>query len=145
MSELKEEVLNNMESKEEKMNFKEIAKKNFSAWNEMLQSRDPKKVAELYKEDATFLPTVSPEFKTGKEGACDYFEHFLAKNPNGEIKGEVVQPLGDATYLHSGMYDFEVDGKDGRIIVEARFSYVWQKNNNDEWKILHHHSSVKPE
>jgi len=42
------------------------------------------------------------------------------------------------------MYNFEVDSADGRQIVEARFTFIWKKNEPGEWKIIHHHSSVKP-
>jgi uncharacterized protein (TIGR02246 family) len=123
-------------------NMKEIAQENFKKWNELLQTRDPQEVAAMYTGDATFLPTVSPEFKRGSE-AAGYFEHFLAKNPDGKIIKEEVQELGENIYLHSGMYNFELDGEDGRTTIEARFSYVWQKIDS-EWKIIHHHSSVRP-
>lgn len=126
------------------MGIKEIARENFSSWTKALQTGEPKKVAELYSEDATFLPTMSPEFKRGKSGTEEYFEHFLKKNPDGEIKKEEIQPLGENAYLHSGMYDFEVDKNGSRDVVEARFSFVWKKEDG-KWKIIHHHSSVKPQ
>ena len=126
------------------MNILKIAQENFKKWNEALQTKDPKKVAELYTGDNTFLPTLSPEFKKGIAGAESYFVHFLEKDPIGEIKEEVVQLLGDDCYLHSGMYDFEVGPEGERTIANARFSYVWKKDLNEEWKIIHHHSSLKP-
>ena len=126
------------------MDIREIASKNFVLWTEALQTKDPQKVAELYASDNTFLPTMSAEFKRGRSGAEEYFGHFLKKNPEGEIKKEEIQPLGENTYLHSGMYDFEVDKNGGRDVVEARFSFVWKKEDG-KWKIIHHHSSVKPQ
>ncbi|MDD5651895.1 MAG: SgcJ/EcaC family oxidoreductase [Candidatus Moranbacteria bacterium] len=128
----------------EKMDYKEVARNNFSVWNEILQTGNPQKISPLYEDGATFLPTVSPKFKKGREEAAGYFEHFMAKNPKGEIKSEEIQVLGDNVYLHSGLYDFELDGEEGRSIVEARFSYVWRRDNEGKWKIAHHHSSVKP-
>lgn len=125
------------------MDYKKTAQDNFAMWNEALQTKDPQKVAAMYAEENIFLPTVSPEFKKTVAEAAEYFEHFLAKNPNGEIKEEEVQTLGEGLYLHAGLYDFEIDGEGGRTVVEARFTYVW-KMINDEWKITHHHSSVKP-
>jgi uncharacterized protein (TIGR02246 family) len=124
---------------------RKIARENFMHWSNALKTGDPKKVAELYYNDATFLPTVSDKFKRGQTGAEEYFKHFLEKNPFGEIMEDEVQLLGPDSYLHSGFYNFEVDdGKGGREIVKARFSFVWKKNQKGEWKILHHHSSVKP-
>lgn len=123
---------------------KETAQANFRAWNEALQTRDAATVAKMYSEDCTFLPTQSGEFKQGQSGAEDYFHHFLQKNPEGRIVEERVQELGPDSYLHSGMYNFEVGPKDNRSIVEARFTYVWKRDDEGNWKIAHHHSSVKP-
>lgn len=129
---------------ESQKNFLEIARANFQKWNEALKTKDASKVAELYSKDSSFLPTLNGEFKAGQEEAEGYFEHFLLKNPSGKVVEEKVQPLGDS-YVHSGLYDFEVGPADKREIVEARFTYVWQDiNKNGQWKIIHHHSSVKP-
>jgi uncharacterized protein (TIGR02246 family) len=117
---------------------------NFNRWNEALLSRDPKAVAELYTEDATFLPTLSPEFKSGKKETEEYFAHFLQKNPIGTVLEEKIQTLSPKSYLHSGMYNFEVGPADDRQIVEARFTYLWTQTEEGKWKIAHHHSSVKP-
>jgi len=42
------------------------------------------------------------------------------------------------------MYNFEVGPVDDRKVVEARFSFVWKKDDQGEWKIVHHHSSARP-
>lgn len=124
---------------------KQLALANFSLWNETLLSKDPQKVAELYAEDATFLPTVSKEFKKGQSGAAEYFTHFLEKNPVGEIIEDEVQPMGDGYYLHSGRYNFKVGPENEKKEIEARFSLVWRKNTEGKWEIIHHHSSLRPE
>jgi uncharacterized protein (TIGR02246 family) len=62
--------------------MQEIASRNFGMWNSALQTGNPKEVAALYIADATFLPTVSGEFKKGQYSAEEYFKHFLEKNPN---------------------------------------------------------------
>jgi uncharacterized protein (TIGR02246 family) len=124
--------------------MQEIASRNFGLWNSALQTRCPKEVAGFYIADATFLPTTSGEFKEGQYGAEEYFENFLIKNPTGKIIQEEVQILGTDGYLHSGMYNFEVGPIDDRQVAEARFSFIWKKDNQGEWKIVHHHSSAKP-
>lgn len=116
-----------------------------SLWLTTLKTKDPEEAAKIYSDNATFLSTVSSEFKKGKEGAREYFEHFLAKNPEGKVVDEVIQPLGTDAYIHSGMYNFKLDGDDKRVIIQARFSYVWQKDNSRKWHIINHHSSVRPE
>lgn len=122
----------------------ETAKANMSRWLNSLEMKDPKRVAMLYADNATFLPTVSGDFKRGQEGAEEYFSHFLNKNPRGSIVEEVVEPIGENAYLHCGMYNFELDGDEGeRKVVQARFDYVWKKKNG-RWEIAHHHSSLRP-
>jgi len=126
------------------MNFLDIAKANFEKWNAALQTKSPAKVAELYSDDCTFLPTLSPEFKHGKKEAELYFEHFLKKNPAGKIVDEKIQKLGEESYLHSGLYNFEIDQDGARVNVDARFTCVWRKLEGGSWNIIHHHSSVRP-
>jgi uncharacterized protein (TIGR02246 family) len=133
-----------MENIEKTENVLEIAQKNFESWNDALQTKDAKKVAALYSPDATFLPTMLGEFKSGQEGAESYFEHFLLKNPRGTIIEDKVQSITPDSYLHSGHYNFELGPDNDRQISEARFSFLWSKVNG-EWKIIHHHSSVKPQ
>lgn len=132
-------------STEEQEHLLEIARANFETWNDALQTGSPSTVAELYVESATFLPTVATR-KEGRSGAQDYFVHFLAKKPHGTITEETAQktPGRDDMIIHTGLYNFELDGDDGRTVVHARFSFVWVLINN-EWKILHHHSSLDPE
>jgi uncharacterized protein (TIGR02246 family) len=130
---------------ENKMNVHKIAEINFQKWNEAIQTHNPKQVAELYAENCTFLPTVSNQFKKGQAGAEEYFIHFLEKRPVGKIVVQEVQMISDFCYLHSGMYNFEVGPVDNRDIVEARFSYIWQRIENEHWLIIHHHSSLKPQ
>jgi len=67
-----------------------IVRDNFFAWNDALKTGDHDKVAEFYSAGATFLPTVSGEFKKGSKGAAEYFTHFLEKNPTGEIIEEEI-------------------------------------------------------
>lgn len=147
-----EKIENEITSETTQETMEIIACENFKKWNDALQTKDPKKVAELYAEDATFLPTLSGEFKRGRIGAEEYFEHFLKKNPVGEIVHGAVQIIKINNvvcadyYAHSGMYNFEIDSDEdrGRHIVGARFSFNWQKNDQGKWEISHHHSSLKP-
>jgi uncharacterized protein (TIGR02246 family) len=117
---------------------------NFEQWNNALLSGEPQVVAGLYASDATFLPTVSPDFKKGPGEVAEYFTHFLEKNPSGKIMDEVVQILYTDSYLHSGLYNFEIGSTDNRQTIEARFSFVWKKNETGQWEIIHHHSSTRP-
>jgi len=130
----------------EELELTELASQNFRRWNESLQTHNSEEVALLYAAEASFLPTLDEKLRQGPAKTAQYFEHFLEKNPAGEIIEQAIQPLGPDIYLHSGLYNFEVDSADHtkREIVEARFTFVWQKNGQGEWKIIHHHSSLRP-
>jgi len=123
------------------------ARDNFKRWNDALQTKNAATVANMYiSNNLSFLPTVSGDhIKSGGTGTDteDYFKSFVQKNPFGTITDDSVQVYNADTYLHSGMYTFDLGEADARTPVEARFSYVWQKVGN-EWKIAHHHSSVRP-
>ena len=116
------------------------ARELFETWNKALTTRNSGEVANLYSDDCTFLPTMSPEFKRGKEGASEYFEHFLIKDPKGQIVEDSAQTLGEECIIYSGLYNFEVGSQDVREIIRARFTFIW----NSKGEIVHHHSSILP-
>jgi uncharacterized protein (TIGR02246 family) len=122
-----------------------IARANFDKWNAALQTKDQRTVASMYSATKlSFLPTVSPKHVTSLTSTQDYFEAFVQKSPYGTITDDQVQVYNDGnTYLHSGMYTFELGEGHKRTSVSARFSFVWAKEG-DDWKITHHHSSVCP-
>ena len=99
----------------------------------------------MYSEgQLSFLPTVSPQHIKGTSDTEEYFVAFVQKNPFGTITDDSVTVFDDGNaYLHSGMYTFELGTGSSRAPVDARFSYVWRKFGS-EWKITHHHSSVRP-
>ncbi|MFA5184842.1 MAG: SgcJ/EcaC family oxidoreductase [Patescibacteria group bacterium] len=142
------EKINRHQEKETRL--QELAAAQFARWNQALLSRDPHMVASLYSPEASFLPTLNPEFKNGQPGAEEYFHHFLEKNPEGKVVAEAVQEVASdqsgntAAFLHSGLYDFLVGPAEQRGTAEARFTFLWQKDENGDWKIRHHHSSLKP-
>jgi uncharacterized protein (TIGR02246 family) len=123
-----------------------LAQENFKKWNDALLAKDFRMVADLYsKDDLSFLPTVSPEFIKDPVSTQEYFQAFLKKLPDGTITADDVKPAGPDAYLHTGMYTFMTGHKGDRQPVEARFSYMWKKQTDGSWKIVHHHSSAVPE
>lgn len=115
----------------------------FNQWNQALQTGDPKQVAALYAEDAVLLPTVSNLPRTTPEEIEDYFVHFLEKKPFGIIKQRNIKK-GCNKVTDAGVYDFEVIADGNKTIAPARYTFVYEYRN-DQWKIVHHHSSMMPE
>ena len=127
------------------MDFSKIASENFFKWVHAVKELDVEGILYLYSEEATFLPTISPDFKQGKSGVRSYFKHFFKNASVCKKIQDVVQPLSEEAYLQSGFYDFILDTKDGSLAtIRARFTFVWKKEGDGMWRIIHHHSSTLP-
>lgn len=115
----------------------------FNIWNDALQTGDAKKVAALYAENATLLPTFSKEMRQTPEEIEEYFKIFLKLHPKGSIIRQNAR-LYDPIAINSGLYDFEttVDGETHHMM--GRFTFVYRKDD-DAWKIIEHHSSMMPD
>lgn len=115
----------------------------FNVWNDALQTGDAKKVAALYAENATLLPTLSKEMRQTPAAIEEYFEIFLKLHPKGSIIHQNVS-LYDPIAINSGVYNFEttIDGETHNLI--GRFTFVYRKDP-DAWKIIEHHSSLMPD
>lgn len=122
---------------------KQLAEDLFNKWNDALQTGSAKKVASLYAENAVLLPTVSNLPRTTPAEIEDYFNHFLEKKPFGMIKQRNIKK-GCNKITDAGIYDFEVTSNGKKEVVPARYTFVYEYANN-QWKIVHHHSSMMPE
>ncbi len=113
-------------------------------WLDSLAAGDADRVTALYTEDAVLLPTLDGEVKVGHDAIRDYFANgFLPKAPRGTVVELHSRALGDVA-VNSGLYDFEVDdGAGGRKTVSARLTFVYHRVG-DDWRIVEHHSSLKP-
>ncbi len=121
------------------MNKEDIASL-FDEWNNALQTGNPKNVAALYADNGILLPTVSNEVRHNHEEIEDYFIHFLAKGPKGNIDEANIRTFGDIA-INSGVYTFSFDDSSS---VQARYTFVYRWNG-ERWMIVEHHSSQMPE
>ena len=123
---------------------KETIRSLFHTWNKALATGNPDTVTAMYTTDAVLLPTVSDTPRTSPLAIRDYFLHFLQNKPHGSILESHVQVLGDTAAQDVGLYEFTM-GVD-QSTVTARYSFVYRRNDDqDAWKICHHHSSILPE
>ena len=121
------------------MNVNDIASL-FEDWNNALKTGNPKNVSNLYADNSILLPTVSNKVRHNHEEIEDYFEHFLAKSPEGKIDESNIR-IYEKLAINSGIYTFKFS--DGNS-VKARFTFVYEWNG-EEWLIIEHHSSKMPE
>ena len=107
-------------------------------WTEKIKLNDANQVAELYHKEALLLGTFSNIERIGKKLIMDYFEDLFRSKVNVKIVTK-HECMAESISTVSGLYDFKVNDKK----INARFSFVFVKNQG-EWKILSHHSSVLP-
>lgn len=112
----------------------------FEEWNSALKSGEPENVADLYAPGAILVPTMSNKVRHNHEEIKDYFVHFLANKPVGDILESNIRDFGEIV-INSGIYQFTF--QDGSA-VKARFTYAY-KLINERWLIIEHHSSQMPE
>tara|TARA_B100000586_G_scaffold229883_1_gene178426 strand:- start:152 stop:517 length:366 start_codon:yes stop_codon:yes gene_type:complete len=108
-------------------------------WVNAIKGGDPKQVAELYHDDAILLGTFSNKERVGQGLILEYFENLLKSPVEVEVVSEHPH-IFESSAVNSGLYNFITNGK----TINARFSFVYHKNDT-EWKIISHHSSVMPE
>jgi len=117
----------------------------FDRWNAALKTGNAQAVVDLYAPDAVLQPTVSNQVRTTPAEIKDYFEHFLAFKPVGQINFREIHQLGSNVAVDSGVYTFVLTEADGKTRqVQARYTFVYEKVEG-QWKILNHHSSAMPE
>ncbi|OPA88368.1 DUF4440 domain-containing protein [Pseudomonas fluorescens] len=117
----------------------------FDRWNSALQTGNVNTVVDLYAPDAVLQPTVSNQVRTTPDQIKDYFDHFLALKPVGQINYREIRQLGSNVAMDSGVYTFTLTQANGeKREVQARYTFVYEQVGG-QWKILNHHSSAMPE
>lgn len=116
----------------------------FDRWNAALATGNPDEVVKLYAKNGVLLPTVSNKVRTTPDEIKDYFVHFLALSPKGEINSREIRVLDANSALDSGVYTFSLIKEGKPVKVQARYSYAYEKVDG-QWKIMKHHSSAMPE
>lgn len=123
------------------MMTQEVAFQCLESWGNAVAKKDKALVLSHYADNASLWPTLSNELRQTEDRIGDYFDHFLPK-----ITGSVewnqcsYQAISDTHCVWSGIYTFNLTSG----VTRARFTYTLVKQN-DDWKILHHNSSLMPE
>lgn len=112
-------------------------------WIDLVNNGDLDGVVRLYHNEATFHPTLLGEFIQDKNGVRHYFTRFLSMNPHVKMIRFDIQELHDTAFVFAGNMGIEVDGRDGRSTIQARFTFIWATKGKD-WSIIHHHNSIVP-
>lgn len=113
----------------------------FTDWNAALATMDPDVVADRYAPKAVLLPTLSNQVRDTRAEIVDYFTHFLARHPAGQILESHVDVLSQNSAVDAGIYRFTFADNS---TVDARYTFVYERVDG-RWLIVNHHSSMLPE
>ncbi|GIE77257.1 hypothetical protein Aph02nite_32070 [Actinoplanes philippinensis] len=116
----------------------------FTQWNRSLATLDPQRVADRYAPGGVLVPTVSDQVRTTRAGIVDYFQHFLENRPQAVIIASHVTVLDRTTAVDTGTYRFTLRSDSGTRVVDARYTFVYERIDG-KWLIVNHHSSAMPE
>ena len=124
---------------------KEDAYQAIESWAAAFNSNDVEKTVAVYATDALVLGTVSPGLSSSPDELRAYFKGPAASKSQvklGESSATIVSPEAVA---FAGFYEFSRPVKDDvpPAVSPARYSFVVVKRDS-VWKILHHHSSLRP-
>ena len=111
-------------------------------WTETIKTKSPEKVAKLYSKSAILLPTLSNKVRTTPDSIHEYFIHFWQSHQSAQSTSVTVEKINDSTAINSGIYTFKLDPDQ---TAGARFTFVYEQNDENEWEIIEHHSSLLPE
>jgi uncharacterized protein (TIGR02246 family) len=113
----------------------------FYLWNNALATGDPRLVAKRYAADAVLLPTVSDIPRKDKSSITEYFNGFLKLKPQGIIIDGDIK-IGANWASDTGIYEFTMGADSSKVMARYTFLYTFE---DEQWKILHHHSSKMPD
>jgi uncharacterized protein (TIGR02246 family) len=114
------------------------------AWGEALASRDPQNITALYSPEAVLLATFVDELDTPPE-LLEYFDGLTQREGlSVQFNEQNIRILDENTVSNSGLYTFSFVENGETVFVPARYTFLYEKQG-DQWLIVEHHSSVRPE
>jgi len=109
-------------------------------WAEYFNSGNLEGLLDMYHEEATLLPTFSPNLLSTLEQIEEYFVRTIEHQASVEIDdGKIIKKkLSENIYLMTGFYIFYFDNNRKREF-KSRFTFLIDLST--EKPIQHHHSS----
>ena len=109
-------------------------------WAEHFNNGNLERLLDMYHEEATLLPTFSPNLLSTPEQIEEYFVRAIEHQASVEIDdGKTIKnKLSENIYLMTGFYIFYFNN-DRKREVKSRFTFLIDLST--EKPIQHHHSS----
>ena len=112
-------------------------------WAAAFNAGDVEKIVAAYTPDALVLGTISPSLASKPDDLRKYFGTSAAAKSQVKIGDFSTLVLSDGAVVFTGFYEFSRPRDGQTVVTPSRFTFVAVKRG-DSWKLLHHHSSVRP-
>ncbi len=120
-----------------------MAESLLSEWERCFNNTDLDGIISVYAKDAVLWGTFSDVIRDTPKLIREYFKVLFArKNLKVKFGPSELRSYGQAA-IYSGEYEFSYQDN-GLIVCPARFSFVFYKVEGEVYKIIDHHSSLKP-
>ena len=109
-------------------------------WAEYFNNGNLERLLDMYHEEATLLPTFSPNLLSTPEQIEEYFVRTIENQASVEIDNgrTMKKKLSENMYLMTGFYIFYLDN-DRKREFKSQFTFLIDLTT--ERPIQHHHSS----
>lgn len=119
------------------------AKDVISKWEEYLNNSELIGIVNLYLDNAVLWGTFSNQMRNNSELIKEYFENLYQKNElKVNFSSTSARTYGE-TSIFSGTYEFSYK-EDDLVTHHARYTFVVCKDDDGNYKIAEHHSSLIP-
>jgi uncharacterized protein (TIGR02246 family) len=112
-------------------------------WAAAFNTGNVEKIVALYAPEALVLGTLSPTLASTQEDLRKYFGPSSASKSQVKLGQKAAAVLSNDAVAMTGFYEFSrlVRGKE--VVTPARFTFIFVRRD-EGWRIVHHHSSVRP-
>ena len=113
------------------------------SWKEAVEGSDVQAIVNLYDKDAIMISSFAQNPMTNRGVIASYYKKVIS-NPDVRVSIEEEHPRRfDNMAINTGRYTLSYTQEGEEVSVPARFSFVYQLQNN-KWIIVDHHSSAVP-
>lgn len=125
-------------------NERDEVKAAFAEWRTALASGKAENIVKLYDTDAILLATLAATPLTTQQARTEYFTTLMARPQlSATVDQEYITLLDEDDAMVNGIYTFRFEEAGKTVEIPARYSFVYEKEN-DRWMIVAHHSSTVP-
>jgi 4a-hydroxytetrahydrobiopterin dehydratase len=113
-------------------------------WVDAFNHEDVAAMTDCYAEDAVLWGTQSQVWTSGQTGIRGYFQLVFASGRQVRVRVLSQQlSLFPGMQISTGIYQFEAVENGQPVVLDARFTFVWQ-SSSESLTLVAHHSSLMP-